>query len=124
SNVRFRIFPDDFGGELAAIAERDFDFIRIIDHMIVGQNVAVSGYYNTGAEPSLLGKMLLLSAAAAGAKLIAEKSAEERLVKRRRRIKGGIFRRRADEDIHDTRRNALDDRRKTGGELRFTVDRR
>jgi hypothetical protein len=85
----FGSFADDFAGELAAITKGHFDFIRIIDHVIVGQNVAVFRYYNTGAEPSLLGKMLFSSTTISRAELVAKKAAEEWLVQRR--VEADVF---------------------------------
>ena len=69
------IGADHLGGRLAAVGQRDLDFIGRFDHVVVGQDVAFRADDHAGAEAELL--LFLLAEA------VAEKFAEERIVQER-----------------------------------------
>ena len=62
---------DQFGGQDSTIAERDFDFGSAIDHVIVGDDVAVGRNDDTAADAVLDPRLLRLHALA---KLLAKES--------------------------------------------------
>ena len=90
-DVGLGIAADDVGGEFTLVAQGNFDVGGAIDHVIVGEDVAVGADDHAGAEAVFLFLLRSLLAALAGlsrgiAAAIAEELAEERIVEERIRI--------------------------------------
>ena len=115
-NVGLRVSANDFGVELGFVVRQgDFDFIRAIHDVVVGEDVAVFADDDSRAEG------LFAPLAGDVFKRHAEELPEERVVEQRRQ--GRIFPHRfCRVDVHHTGRDFFHDRREAGRLRLVAVD--